>query len=101
MTEEQIEKIVKNRVEVGYGFDPLTIIAIISAAIQIYKLIKQCRQADKLLKSSARRKGLAYRIFVQNNFLNKMKDLNLDDKVAEQILEDLRLAYIGEFDENK
>lgn len=65
MTEEQIEKIVKNRVEVGYGFDPLTIIAIISAAIQIYKLIKQCRQADKLLKSSARRKGLAYRIFVQ------------------------------------
>lgn len=101
MTDQEIEKIVRNRVEVGYGFDPLTIIAIISAAIQIYKLIKQCRQADKLLKASARRKGLAYRIFVRTNFLNKMKELNLDDVVAEQILEDLRLAYIGADNENK
>lgn len=98
MNEEKIEQIVKNRMQSGsgYGLDPLTILAIISAAIQIYKLIKQCRQADKLLKASAKRKGLAYRIFVQKNFLDKVKELNVDDAVAEQILEDLRLAYIGE-----
>jgi len=96
MTEADVERIVKNRVQTGYGFDPFTIIAIISAAIQLYKIIKQCRQADNLLKSSAKRKGLAYKIFVERNFLKKMKELNVNDEVAQQILEDLRLEYIGE-----
>lgn len=94
MTEADVEKIVRSRVQNGYGFDPLTIIAIISAAIQIYKLIKACRQSEKLLKASAKRQGLAYRIFVKNNFLNKIKELNVADEVAEQILEDLRQEFI-------
>lgn len=96
MTESDVEKIVRSRVQNGYGFDPLTIIAIISAAIQIYKLIKACRQSEAILKASAKRKGLAYRIFVRNNFLNKIKELNVSDEVAEQILEDLRQEFIKE-----
>ena len=32
MTDEDIENIVKNKVQKGYGFDPMTIMAIISAA---------------------------------------------------------------------
>jgi hypothetical protein len=94
MTDEDIENIVKNKVQNGYGFDPMTIMAIIYAAIYIFKIIKDCKQAQSLLKSSAKRKGLAYRIFVQKNFLNKMKELNVDDTVAEEILEELRLKYI-------
>lgn len=96
MTEQDIERIVKDKVQKGYGFDPLTIIAIISAAIQIYKLIKACRQSESLLKASAKRKGLAYRIFVKNNFLNKIKELNVPDEVAEEILEELRTEFIKE-----
>ena len=45
MTEQDIERIVKEKAQKGYGFDPLTIIMIISAAIQIYKIIKDCRQS--------------------------------------------------------
>jgi predicted amidophosphoribosyltransferase len=95
MTDEDIENIVKNKVQNGYGFDPMTIMAIISAAIYIFKIIRACKQAQSLLKSSAKRKGLAYRIFVQKNFLNKMRELNVDDVVAEEILEELRLKYIA------
>lgn len=94
MTEQDVERIVKDKFQKGYGFDPLTIIAIISAAIQIYKFIKACRQSEALLKASAKRKGLAYRVFVRNNFLNKMKDLNLPDEVSEEIIEELRSEFI-------
>jgi hypothetical protein len=96
MTEQDIERIVKEKAQKGYGFDPLTIMAIISAAIQIYKIIKACRQSEALLKSSAKRKGLAYRIFVKNNFLNKMNDLNVPQEVSEEILEELRSEFIKE-----
>ena len=96
MTEQDIERIVKEKTQKGYGFDPLTIIMIISAAIQIYKIIKDCRQSKALLKSSAKRKGLAYRIFVKNNFLNKMNDLNVPQEVSEEILEELRSEFIKE-----
>ena len=94
MDESKIEQIVKDNMQ-AKGFDPLTIIAIISAAIQIYKLIKECKAAQWVLKGAARRKGLAYRYFVQKNFLDKMKELNVPEADAEAILEALRLEFIN------
>ena len=94
MDESKIEQIVKDNLQ-AKGFDPLTIIAIISAAIQIYKLIKECKAAQWVLKGAARRKGLAYRYFVQKNFLDKMKELNVPEADAEAILEALRLEFIN------
>ena len=93
MDESKIEQIVKDNLQ-AKGFDPLTIIAIISAAIQIYRLIKECKAAEWVLKGAARRKGLAYRYFVQKNFLDKMKELNVPEADAEAILEALRLEFI-------
>jgi len=96
MDDKKIEEIVNKHVkQSGYGFDPLTILAIITAAIQIYKLIKECKAAQWVLKGAAKRKGLAYRFFVQKNFLDKMKELNVPAQEAEAILEELRLAYIN------
>lgn len=94
MDESKIERIVKDNLQ-AKGFDPLTIIAIISAAIQIYRLIKECKAAQWVLKGAARRKGLAYRYFVQKNFLDKMKELNVPEADAEAILEALRLEFIS------
>ena len=94
MDESKIEQIVKDNLQ-AKGFDPLTIIAIISAAIQIYRLIKECKAAQWVLKGAARRKGLAYRYFVQKNFLDKMKELNVPEADAEAILEALRLEFIS------
>ena len=96
MTEADIERIVKEKAIKGYGIDPLTILAIISAAIKLYQIIKACKQTQNFLKSSARRKGLAYKIFVRNNFLNKLRDLNVSDEVAQEILEELRQEFIKE-----
>jgi hypothetical protein len=96
MDEATIEKIVNDKVKFnGYGFDPLTILAIITAAIQIYKLLKECKAAQWVLKGAARRKGLAYRYFVQRNFLDKLKELNVPEADAEAILEELRTAYVN------
>jgi len=94
MTEADIERIVKEKAIKGYGIDPFTIIAIITAAIKLYKLIQSCRQAQSFLKSSAKRQGLAYKIFVRNNFLNKLRDLNVSDEAAQEILEGLRQEFI-------
>jgi hypothetical protein len=94
MDESKIEQIVNDNLQ-AKGFDPLTIIAIISAAIQIYRLIKECKAAHWVLKGAARRKGLAYRHFVQKNFLDKMKELNVPEADAEAILEALRLEFIS------
>ena len=94
MDESKIEQIVKDNLQ-AKGFDPLTIITIISAAIQIYRLIKECKAAQWVLKGAARRKGLAYRYFVQKNFLDKLKELNVPEADAEAILEALRLEFIS------
>ena len=94
MDESKIEQIVKDNLT-AKGFDPLTIITIISAAIQIYRLIKECKAAQWVLKGAARRKGLAYRYFVRKNFLDKMKELNVPEADAEAILEALRLEFIS------
>ena len=94
MDESKIDQIVKDHLQ-AKGFDPLTIIAIISAAIQIYRLIKECKAAQWVLKGAARRKGLAYRYFVQKNFLDKLKELNVPEADAEAILEALRLEFIS------
>jgi len=94
MDESKIEQIVKDNLQ-AKGFDPLTIITIISVAIQIYRLIKECKAAQWVLKGAARRKGLAYRHFVQKNFLDKMKELNVPEADAEAILEALRLEFIS------
>jgi hypothetical protein len=96
MDEAAIEKVISDKVKAnGYGFDPLTILAIITAAIQIYRFIQECKAAKTVLKGAAKRKGLAYRLFVQRNFLDKMKELNVPEDDAKAILEELRVAYVN------
>ena len=98
MTELDVKKIVEDKFNGIVGFDPLTIISIISAAIYLYKAIKECRQKQMLLMKSAKRKGLAYRLFVRNKFLDKMNELKIDDQLSEEILEDLRVKFTGQLD---
>lgn len=96
MDEKTIEEVVnKHLKQNGYAFDPLTILAIITAAIQLYKFLQECKAAKWVLKGAAKRKGLAYRFFVQKNFVDKLKELNVPEGDAEAILEELRQAYVN------
>jgi hypothetical protein len=99
MNEQDIEKLVQDKIKsAGYGFDPLTIIAIVSLAIQLYKLLKECRATKKNLVAAAKRQGFAYRFFVQNNYYNKMQELNIPKDQADALLEELRLAFIADME---
>jgi hypothetical protein len=96
MTDQEIEQIVKNHIKSnGYGFDPLTILTIISVCIQLYKLIKECKAAKSILQRAARRQGLAYKVFVKNNFINKLSELGVPENDALAILEELRVSFIN------
>ncbi len=94
MKEEDIEKIIKDKFTNGYGFDPLTILTIISICISVYKMIKQCRAANSVLVASAKRKGLAYRVFVEKHLKNEFMKKGVNPDTADEIIEELRKKFI-------
>jgi hypothetical protein len=96
MTEADVKKVVDEKLGSAVGFDPLTILMIISLIMSAIKIIQQCKAAKSVLKSSARRKGLAYRIFVKNNLLDPMVSNGLSKEQAEDIIESLRNEYINQ-----
>lgn len=76
------------------GFDPLTILTIISVAIQAWKLFQECKAARKMAFFAAKRKGIAYRMFINKTIVGPLKDKGVDQEHAEMIAEALRLKFI-------
>lgn len=95
MTDEEIKDLVNNQIGQKYGFDPLTILTIISICIQLYKILKECKATKKLMQMAARRQGLAYRMFVKKHFIDEMTSRGFSEEDANAVLNELRLAFIN------
>lgn len=94
MNEEDIAKIIHSKFENGYGFDPFTLLTIISICISVYRVIKECRAAKAVIVSAARRKGLAYRTFVKNKLRDPLVLSGVNPDTVDEIIEELTKAYI-------
>lgn len=94
MTEEDISKIIHSKFENGYGFDPFTLLTIISICISVYKLIKECRATKAIMVAAAKRKGLAYRTFIKARLRDPIILSGVNPDTADKIIEELRKAFI-------
>ena len=94
MNESDVKKIVEENLNSNAKFDPFTILMIISLIMTAIRIIQQCKASKTLLKSAARRKGLAYRMFVKNKLVDPMIAAGLDNKETEELVESLRIEYI-------
>lgn len=94
MTEEDISKIVHSKFENGYGFDPFTLLTIISICISVYRVIKECRAANAIVVAAAKRKGLAYKKFVKSRLVDPLVLSGINPDTVDEIVEELRKAFI-------
>ncbi len=94
MTEQDIEKIVKDKFSNGYGFDPFTIITIITLIWKAYQLYKACRVSKEILKNNVRRNGLASRIFFKKQVFDKLIEQGVDSEKALAIVEELKKEFL-------
>ncbi len=95
MNEEDISKIVHDKFDDAVGFDPFTILMIISICISAFRMLQQCKKGKEFLKRSAKRKGLAYKLFIEKNLINELTSKGINPATAEELAEELRLKYIN------
>lgn len=95
MNEEDISKIVHDKFDNTIGFDPFTILMIISVCISAFRLLQECRSGKTFIKNSAKRKGLAYKLFVEKNILKELKSRGVNPDTAEELVEELRQKYVN------
>ena len=94
MTEKDISKIVHEKYDNKVGFDPFTILAIISICLTAYRIIQNCKASKAIIKASAKRKGLAYKVFIDKNLKKELMGAGVNETTAEEIIEDLRQEFI-------
>lgn len=94
ITEEEVEKLVKDEFAGVYGFDPMTIIMLISLIISAIRLINECRATKAVVRAAAKRKGLAYRTFVNKALINPLVEHGMSKEQAEDIVESLRKEFL-------
>lgn len=78
------------------GFDPLTIIMIISLAINVIKTIYECRKKNAVFKYALRRNSLFSRVFIKEKLYDKLIENGLSDEEAERACEQLKDFYAQE-----
>lgn len=94
MTEQDIEKFVKDRYSNGYGIDPFTIITIITLIWKAYQLYKACKVSKELMKNNIRRNGLASRVFFKKQIYDKLIAEGVDEETAHRMTEDLKKEFL-------
>jgi hypothetical protein len=94
MTKEDIEKIVREKYENGYGIDPFTIITIITLIWKAYQLYKACKVTKEILKNNVRRNGLASRIFFKTQIYDKLVAEGVDSDKAHEITEQMKKEFL-------
>ncbi len=95
LTDEEIQNIVEEKIGKVYGFDPLTILTIISVVIAAVKLLNECRATKAIMKTAAKRKGLAYRTFVNLALIKPLVEKGISQDKAEEIAEALREEFVS------
>jgi hypothetical protein len=94
MTENDISRIIHEKFDNRVGFDPFTILMIISVCLTAYRIIQNCKASKAVLKASARRKGLAYKVFMDSNLRRRILAGGVNKDTVEEIIEDLRQEFL-------
>ena len=94
LTDEEVKQIVEDKIGKVYGFDPLTILTIISVVIAAVKLLNECRATKVVMKAAAKR-GLAYKTFVNLTLIKPLVEKGLSQTTAEEIAEELRKEFLS------
>lgn len=95
ITDDEVKQIVEEKIGKVYGFDPLTILAIISVVIAAVRLLNECRATKAVMHAAAKRKGLAYKTFVHLALVKPLVEKGLSQEQAEEIAEELRKEYVN------
>lgn len=95
MTEQEVRDFVEKKLIQGKGFDPLTIIAIISLIIQAWRVYQSCKVANHILKKNVERNGLASRLFFKKMIYDKLIENNVPADTAWQMVEELKKEFIA------
>jgi hypothetical protein len=95
MNEKDISNIVHEKFDDAVGFDPFTILMIVSICISAFRMLQQCKKGQDFLKRSAARKGLAYKLFIEKHLINELKTRGINPATAEELAEDLRQKYVN------
>lgn len=94
MTEAEVKEMVEKRLVNGKGFDPFTIITIITIIWKAYQLWAKCKLSKELAKNNVRRNGLASRLFLKKQVYDKLVEQNIDSDKAYQLVEDLKKEFL-------
>jgi len=94
MTEEQLNEYISNKLTNGKGFDPFTIIAIVSIIIQAFRLYQSCKSSKEFLKRNVERNGLASRMFFKKFVFDKLLEQGVSPEVAQEMVEDLKQEFL-------
>jgi hypothetical protein len=95
MTEEEISAYVTEKLTNGKGFDPLTILAIISIIIQAWRLYQSCNVSKEILKNNIKRNGLASRAFLKRFVYDKLIEKGVSPEVAHLMVEDIKQEILS------
>jgi len=83
------------------GFDPFTILMIISVGIQALRLLWECKKARSALQGLARGNGPITRMYTRHKVYKQLIRAGFSDEQAQQATEALRLAFAeGRFDDD-
>lgn len=77
-------------------FDPITILMIIGIAVNVIKIIYECRRKSKVMKFLLRKNSLASRIFIKENIYDKLIEQGMSSEKAELACEKLKEFYAEE-----
>lgn len=82
------------------GFDPFTILMIISIGIQALRLLWECKKARSALRGLAHGNGPVTRMYAHHKVYKKLIRAGFSEEKAQQATEALRLAFAeGRFDD--
>jgi hypothetical protein len=95
MNENDVREYVEKKLVNGKGFDPLTILAIISIIIQAWRLYQSCKVSKEILKNNIRRNGLASRAFLKRFVYEKLIEKGVDSDTAYSMVEDIKKEILA------
>lgn len=82
------------------GFDPFTILMIISIGIQALRLLWECKKARAALQALALGNGPITRMYTYHKVYKKLIRAGFSEEKAQQATEALRIAFAeGRFDD--
>jgi hypothetical protein len=95
MNEEEVNAYVIEKLTNGKGFDPFTILLIISIIIQAFRLYQSCKVSKEILKNNIKRNGLASRTFLKRFVYDKLIEKGVSPEVAHQMVEDIKQEFLS------